>query len=211
LKSYKKFLPSKAGANQQFIKNHENNYSILSKKDSSGPHWKIGMNQQTTKKCEKAEHSSMIKPLSEKETRVNKKEEESFQLENLKTNSLLQRTKDDGEAKRLSEFNKSSTKIWDAIINKSSIIAFQTASKLLNHNLIQDTSSDKSVQSQRRMPINGSIESYFPKEKTNKVSKAHRRKLFYTEVDQILESLASDSMNLNRREKSEKSPPIYLK
>jgi hypothetical protein len=101
-KSYKKFLPSKAGANQQLIKNHENNYSIPSKKDSSGPHCKIGMNQQTTEKLEKAEHISMIKPLSEKENRVNEKEEESLQLDNLKTNSLPQQTKDDGEAKRLS-------------------------------------------------------------------------------------------------------------
>jgi hypothetical protein len=61
------------------------------------------------------------------------------------------------------------------------------------------------------MPINESIESHFPKEKTNKVSKAHRRKSFNTEVDQILESLTTDSLNLNRRDKSEKSPPIYLK
>ena len=196
MKSYKKFIQSKFGTNHHLINNDDN----------SGTHWKIGINQQTTKNCEKAEQISLIKLLSENENKVNKKKEEASKLEQLKTNSLPQQTDDaSSEAKRLSEFNKSSTKLWEAINNKSSIIAFETTAKILDHDLSQDTMSNKYVLSQINMPIDESIKSTLPQEKTQ------HRKLFHPLVDHILRSLNSDSLNLIKRYKSERSPLIYLK
>ena len=204
LKSYKKFIPSKAKPNYRLNKNYKDNNSDSNQEDISSPHGKIGMKQQTLKKHE--EH------LTESEKKLNTNKEESLQKNNLKTNTSLQQTEDATcAAKRLSEFNKSSNIIWEAILNRSSIIAFQTAAQILNHNLSQVTNSDKYVQGQMRMPMDKISESILPQEKTSGISKDKYRELFHPEIDQVLECLTSDSLNLIQREKSERSPPIYQK